>query len=268
LFPLTIDALYDPLVGLAEAHMSESNLLLGRRELLKASFAGAGALLLGSGATLFAASPTPREVEGPFHPMPGSVDLRLIRSLDKNTDLTVVDGQAGKATGQVVYVFGKVMDQADKPLANATVEIWQACFSGRYNHKNDSNTSNALDSKFQYWGFAKTDATGKYVFKTILPGAYRNDPSWIRPPHIHYKVKKPGWTELTTQLYFAGTNFTFEGKTYGPTTLRRLNAYDRVLQMTPASQQGRLIATLQTPTPAMGLDAGARFVNFDIVMPN
>lgn len=246
--------------------MTEANDLLGRRELLKVSFMGAGALLLGSGASLLAAVPTPRQVTGPFHPIQGSVDVRLLKYLDKNTDLTIVDGQSGKATGQVVYVFGTVIDKADKPLAGATVEIWQACYSGRYNHKNDSS-SNPLDSKFQYWGFATTDAAGKYVFKTILPGAYRNDPSWIRPPHIHYKVKKAGWSEFVTQLYFAGTNFHFEGKTYNSTTLRRLNGNDQVLLATPAAQRGRLVATVQTPTPAMALDPGSRFVNFDIVMP-
>src|SRR4051812_15985132 len=119
--------------------------LVGRREVLRASLLGAGALLLGSGAKLLAADPTPAEGEGPFHPTQGSVDLRLLKYLDKNTDLTVVDGQQGKATGQVVYVFGKVIDKADAPLAGATVEIWQACFSGRYNHKNDANSNNALD---------------------------------------------------------------------------------------------------------------------------
>ncbi len=244
----------------------ESDLeLVQRRELLKASFLGAGALLLGSGAKLLAAVPTPRQVVGPFHPMQGAVDVRVLKYLDKNTDLTLVDGQTGKATGQVLYVFGKVIDKADKPVANATVEIWQACYSGRYNHKNDSNP-NPMDSKFQYWGFATTDAAGKYVFKTILPGAYRNDPSWIRPPHIHYKVRKPGWTELVTQLYFAGTTFYFEGNTYNSTTLRRLNLNDRVLMTTPAADRPRLVATVRTPTAAMALDAGSKYVNFDIVM--
>jgi protocatechuate 3,4-dioxygenase, beta subunit len=261
---LTIAALYDPAVEGGRS-MSDQIELVDRRELLKASFLGAGALLLGSGASLLAATPTPRQVEGPFHPTQGTIDLRLLRHLDKNTELTRVDGQQDRATGQVLYVFGRVIDKGDKPVANATVEIWQACYSGRYNHKNDSNP-NPLDSRFQYWGFATTDAAGKYVFKTILPGAYRNDPSWIRPPHIHYKVRKAGWSELTTQLYFAGTTFHFEGRTYGATTLRRLNAYDRVLQMTPATERSRLVATVQTPTPAMALDAGARFVNFDVVM--
>src|SRR5687767_5152222 len=101
--------------------MSDQIQLVDRRELLKASFLGAGALLLGSGASLLAATPTPRQVEGPFHPTQGSVDLRVLRYLDKNTDLTRVDGQQGKATGQVLYVFGKVIDKADKPVANATV---------------------------------------------------------------------------------------------------------------------------------------------------
>lgn len=241
---------------------------LDRRQLLKASLLGAaGALIPGS--ALLAGDPTPRQVEGPFHPLRISggqtIDLRLLRPLDRNTDLTMVDGQTGRARGQVIHVVGSVRGEDDVPVANAQVEIWQACFSGRYNHRSDGS-ANALDPNFQYWGFATTDAQGRYRFKTILPGAYRNDPSWVRPPHVHYKVRKAGWRELTTQLYFSGTSFGFEGRTYNSATLRRLNLNDRVLAMVPANERPRVIAPLRLATPDMGLEANARFCTFDIVL--
>src|SRR4051812_30747563 len=84
------------------SRMTNTNDLLGRRELLRTSLLGAGALLLTSGASLLAADKTPAQDEGPFHPTQGSVDLRVLKYLDKNTDLTVVDGQTGKATGTVL----------------------------------------------------------------------------------------------------------------------------------------------------------------------
>jgi protocatechuate 3,4-dioxygenase beta subunit len=49
----------------------------------------------------------------------------------------------------------------------------------------------------------KTDADGRYSFITIKPGAYAVDGSWSRPPHIHFKISRRGYHELTTQMYFA-----------------------------------------------------------------
>ena len=37
-----------------------------------------------------------------------------------------------------------------------------------------------------------------------LPAAYGVRENWQRPPHIHYKVYRRGFEDLTTQLYFAG----------------------------------------------------------------
>lgn len=250
--------------------MKDRNDLLDRRQLLRASLLGAGFLAAGASRVL-AADPTPGQVEGPFHPtqvVGGSlVDLRVLRTLDRNTDLTAVDGQPGRARGQLLYVSGAVRDEGDRPVSGATVEIWQACYSGRYNHRSDGNR-NPLDPSFQYWGFARTDAGGKYAFKTVLPGAYRNDPSWIRPPHIHYKVRKPGWNELTTQLYFSGTPIVFEGRTYGTATLRRLNGADRVLATVPSAERARVIAPVGPAPASAGLEAGAKVCTFDIVLPS
>ena len=50
----------------------------------------------------------------------------------------------------------------------------------------------------------KTDAEGRYAFTTIKPSAYMVDDKWSRPPHIHYKVSRRGYHEITTQMYFAG----------------------------------------------------------------
>ena len=44
----------------------------------------------------------------------------------------------------------------------------------------------------------KTDGTGRYAFRTVLPGEYPG-----RPRHIHYRVSAKGYSTLVTQLYFA-----------------------------------------------------------------
>ena len=140
--------------------------------------------------------PTPKQTEGPFYPIDDQ--------LDKDADLTVVKGLSGIAKGEVVFVSGTVMNTRCEPIKGALVEIWQACETGRYNHPDDPNTGVALDPNFQYWGRAFTDEKGQYLFKTIKPGHYPATQNWIRPSHIHYKVKKTGFVSLTTQMYFEG----------------------------------------------------------------
>lgn len=138
---------------------------------------------------------TPKQVKGPFYPVADQID--------KDTDLTRTAGAKDIALGRIIDVQGVVTDNLCQPAAEAYVEIWQACASGRYNHPADPNTA-PIDPNFQYWGIAKTNKVGEYRFRTIVPGAYPADKDWMRPPHIHFKVHKWGYQELITQLYFAG----------------------------------------------------------------
>jgi protocatechuate 3,4-dioxygenase beta subunit len=69
--------------------------------------------------------------------------------------------------------------------------------------KDTDLTTAPRDPNFQGWGMVQTDADGNYSFTTIKPGAYPVGDGWSRPPHIHYKVSRRGYHELTTQMYFA-----------------------------------------------------------------
>jgi protocatechuate 3,4-dioxygenase beta subunit len=138
---------------------------------------------------------TPANPEGPFYPKHQQVD--------KDTDLTLIDGHTERAQGKVIRVNGQVLDEMGKPVEGALVDIWHANSHGRYHHEEDPATA-PNDPNFQGWGMVKTDAEGHYSFTTVKPGAYKVDGSWRRPPHIHYKVSRRGYHELTTQMYFAG----------------------------------------------------------------
>lgn len=157
---------------------------------------------------------TPPQTEGPFYPVQDQ--------LDKDTDLTRVKGLNGTATGQLIFIKGIVTDQHCEPVKGATVEIWQACASGKYNHPGDTDNPAPLDPNFQYWGIASTNEKGEYIFKTIKPGSYPAAPGWIRPPHVHYKAHKRGYIELTTQMYFAGEAYNVSDQ-----ILRRLSQEDQ-----------------------------------------
>ena len=106
------------------------------------------------------------------------------------------------AQGIMVIVKGKIVQSENKqPIHNALVEIWQACWSGKYNHEKDDNPA-PFDPNFQYFATHKTDAEGHYTFKTVIPGAYPARQEWLRPPHIHFKVTYEDYESLITQLYF------------------------------------------------------------------
>lgn len=201
----------------------ENNEHFNRRTLLK------GTLALTAGMTAARASasqsPTPSQVEGPFYPITPQADTDL--------DLTRIKGQPDEAKGQKVWVVGQVTDQAGKPIANAVVDIWQANAAGRYAHPGDTNSA-PLDPNFQGWGIVSTDNTGHYRFKTIKPGAYGVSGQWSRPPHIHCKVSKRGYHELTTQMYFAG---------------EPLNENDGILNNVDAQNRGSLIVQFDQQDP-------------------
>ena len=135
-----------------------------------------------------------------------SIFYPLVDQMDEDADLVTVRGRAQSARGEIVFIEGRVTDQNCSPVEGVLVEIWQACESGRYNHRSDPNPA-PLDPDFQYWGQAITNADGLYRFRTIIPGAYPASATWMRPPHIHFKVSKLGFAELITQMYFSGEVF-------------------------------------------------------------
>lgn len=190
---------------------------LKRRQFLQTGLGVAGALIASKAGAAQVCAKTVAQTEGPFYP--GESNIFPVN------DLTRIEGATGPALGQVIYVKGVVRDLQCRPVQGVNVEIWQACASGRYNHDQDPNTA-PLDPNFRYWGETFTDAAGEYVFKTILPGAYPADTDWDRPPHIHFRVAKRGYTELITQMYFKG---------------HPLNKIDKILERIPKRMQEDVI---------------------------
>ncbi len=196
-----------------------------RRQLFKISLGAlASAPLLtstGQAVAKVCAGKTPAQTEGPFYP--------VNTQTERDWDLTLLKGRTTSAIGEKVYIVGQIVDQNCAPVQGAIFEIWQAAASGRYNHPGDTSGL-ALDPNFQYWGRVLTDDKGRYLFKTIIPGDYPASSTWRRPPHIHCKVQKRGYRELTTQIYFGGN---------------ALNDRDLVLGAIPAAERGKVIVDMQ-----------------------
>lgn len=213
---------------------------------MKKSDADRRALLLGgiaSGAALVATTRvadalaqeacgirTPRQPEGPFYP--------VTRRADLDADLVVLEGAPAPARGEIILLTVRVVDEECRPVEGATVDLWQACASGKYDHPSDPNDA-ALDPNFQYHAILTTKAEGEVRVRTIKPGAYPNDPTWIRPPHIHFKITAPGFRALTTQMYFEG---------------EALNAVDLILRQSTPAERSALTVAFTRPVGA-GVDA-------------
>ena len=142
--------------------------------------------------SVWAALKTPRMTEGPFYP--GLEDLLL----DQDNDLTTIAGKSGVAAGILLDVTGRVVDENNRPLKSALVEIWQCNAHGRYHHRGDDAKA-PLDPYFQGFGKTMTDADGRYRFRTIRPVAYPG-----RVPHVHFKVKSREFGEFTSQFFVEG----------------------------------------------------------------
>jgi hydroxyquinol 1,2-dioxygenase len=109
--------------------------------------------------------------------------------------------------GSECALYGCVTDVNGKPLANATVSIWQTGADGLYDIQESATVTD-------YRGVFSTDADGLYVVRTVKPVGYSipmdgpvggmvkaQGRHGMRPAHIHFLVGAPGYRELVTALY-------------------------------------------------------------------
>jgi protocatechuate 3,4-dioxygenase alpha subunit len=116
-------------------------------------------------------------------------------------DLTNFEGK--QARGQHILLTGIVVEEGNRPIRNAIVEIWQPDANGVFRHPLDPRSKEA-DPGFCGWGRARTDAEGRYAFRTVLPGAYATEDGAERCPHLNLMVLAIGLTRrLVTTVFFS-----------------------------------------------------------------
>lgn len=190
---LTLALLTPPLLAASEGHHKKPAYYNRLGELLRMPHG------VGSGGFGESFEPTPKNPLGPFFPTD---------ALDpaKEKDRNLIEFEGKTASGVPIHVQGVVTDLQGNPIGGASIEIWQACETGKYNHEADTNPAK-IDPNFQYYGLAVTPETGLYSFESIIPGAYEASPNWTRPSHIHYLIRAEGYESLVTQLYFDPSSF-------------------------------------------------------------
>lgn len=131
---------------------------------------------------------TPRTIEGPLY-VAGAPESVGHARLDDGTD-----------PGQTLIMRGRVLGQDGAPLANALVEVWHANHLGNYSYFDASQPA------FNLRRSIRTDAEGRYSFRSVLPVGYSVPPGskteqlldqlgrhGHRPAHIHFFVSADGY---------------------------------------------------------------------------
>ncbi|MEO0423535.1 MAG: dioxygenase [Pseudomonadota bacterium] len=113
--------------------------------------------------------------------------------------------------GQPMLLRGIVKDTAGNPVPEATIFVWSSTPDGKYSGFHD-------DIPIEYYrGQLVTGPNGEYQVESTVPVPYQipnkgkvgalleqmGQHSW-RPAHVHYKIRKAGFLDMTTQAYFEG----------------------------------------------------------------
>ena len=110
--------------------------------------------------------------------------------------------------GQPLFVSGRVVDGAGRPVAGAEVDVWHASPVGLYENQDPEQADMNLRGKFT------TDEAGLFWFRTVKMVGYPIPTDGVvgrllkaqnrhpfRPAHLHALICKPGFKVLISQVY-------------------------------------------------------------------
>ncbi|MBX6357706.1 MAG: 6-chlorohydroxyquinol-1,2-dioxygenase [Micromonosporaceae bacterium] len=153
---------------------------------------------------------TESTVEGPFHVV-ASPPRRLGDTIDE------------RGSGEPCLVTGRVMDEDGRPVAGASVDVWQADADGFYDVQRPGEVP---DRNLR--GLFTADGDGRFWFRSIVPRYYpipTDGPVGrllkitgrhpYRAAHIHLQVRAPGIRTLTTHLFVAGSPYLDSDAVFG-----------------------------------------------------
>jgi protocatechuate 3,4-dioxygenase beta subunit len=153
---------------------------------------------------------TESTVEGPFHVVESPA-----RDLGANIAL---DGK-----GEPCLVTGRVTDVDGKPLAGASVDVWQANDDGFYDVQQPG-----VQPERNLRGLFTADPDGRFWFRTVVPRYYPipadgpvgrllaatgRHPN--RPAHVHFDVRADAHRPLITHLFVADTPYIGSDAVFG-----------------------------------------------------
>ena len=152
---------------------------------------------------------TETTVLGPFY-VPGAKNMPMWADI------------AEDAPGEPAYVFGRVFDVGGKPIAGATIDVWQTDGEGFYDVQRPGGNESYARGKFT------TAADGRYGFRTVKPVSYpvpTDGPVGkmllgmgrhpYRPAHVHAIISAPGYEKVATHLFVKGDAYLDSDAVFG-----------------------------------------------------
>ena len=131
-------------------------------------------------------------------------------------DLT--DGMPGEPT----FYAGRVLDSDGRAIAGAELDVWSSDGAGFY----DVQMPGPLVLRGR--GKLKTDADGKYYFRSIKPADYpvptdgpvgkmlaSQNRKPDRPGHLHFRVSAPGFEPVVSQIFVADSRVLNDDAVFG-----------------------------------------------------
>lgn len=111
-------------------------------------------------------------------------------------------------SGAPLFIDCRIRDRDGRPLADVSVDVWQASPSGMYENQDESQADMNLRGVFT------TDPKGRFWFRSVKPAGYpvpTHGPTGemlqaqnrhpFRPAHLHVLAHKPGFKTLVTQVF-------------------------------------------------------------------
>jgi len=124
--------------------------------------------------------------------------------------------------GEPAFVAGTVRDTAGKPIAGATIDVWQTDGEGFYDVQRPER------GEMRVRGTFTSDAQGRFAFRTVKPVSYpiptdgpvgkmlmRLGRHPYRPAHIHFILSAPGHEKVVTHLFAAGDPYLQSDAVFG-----------------------------------------------------
>lgn len=123
--------------------------------------------------------------------------------------------------GEPAFYAGRVLSSDGSPIAGATLDVWSGDGEGTYDMQME-------DAGMRARGRIRTDAEGRYRFRSIKPNYYpvptdgpvgrmleKMGRHPMRPGHIHMIVSAPGHQAITTHLFAAGSEYIDSDAVFG-----------------------------------------------------
>ena len=124
--------------------------------------------------------------------------------------------------GEITSVHGRVIDEEGRPIEGAVLDVWQASPAGMYDVQDPDQPEMNLR------GIFRSGEGGEFWFKTVKPAAYPIPDDGpvgellkatgrhpMRPAHIHFMVRAPGYKPLTTHIFVEGDPYLESDAVFG-----------------------------------------------------